>query len=134
MVPIGLAMGRLGNFINGELWGRVTTVRWGMVFPQVDNYPRHPSQLYELGLEGLLLFVILWGYTNKPRPRYAASGLFLCFYALFRLLVENYRQPDAPLGFIAFDWLTMGQLLSLPMIIVGTFLVVISKKKLESEK
>lgn len=129
MVPIGLAMGRLGNFINGELWGRVTTVPWGMVFPQVDSQPRHPSQVYELCLEGVVLFCILWIYTLKPRPRYSASGLFLCFYGLFRLLVENYRQPDAPLGFIIFNWLTMGQLLSLPMVVIGIGLFLKSLKQ-----
>lgn len=128
IVPVGLAMGRLGNFINGELWGRVTTMPWGMVFPEVDNLPRHPSQLYELSLEGLLLFTILWIYTAKPRARYAASGLFLCFYGLFRFIIENFREPDAPLGFIAFDWLTMGQLLSLPMVILGVVLILMSKK------
>lgn len=129
LVPIGLAMGRLGNFINGELWGRVTDVPWGMIFPYVDASPRHPSQLYELFLEGVLLFIILWRFTNKPRARYCASGLFLLLYACFRFLIENYRQPDAPLGFIAFDWLTMGQLLSLPMLLLGMILLFISRLK-----
>jgi phosphatidylglycerol:prolipoprotein diacylglycerol transferase len=119
LVPLGLAAGRIGNFINGELWGRVTTVSWGMVFPHVDNLPRHPSQLYEFALEGCLLFVLLWSYCLKPRPRYAASGAFLILYGVFRIISECFRQPDAPLGFIAFNWLTMGQLLSLPMIILG---------------
>ncbi len=125
LVPIGLAMGRLGNFINGELWGRVTTVPWGMIFLNVDNQPRHPSQLYELCLEGLLLFIILWFFTNKPRPRYVASGMFLFLYGIFRFTAEHFRQPDAPLGFIAFDWLTMGQLLSLPMVVFGVGLLIV---------
>lgn len=129
LVPIGLAMGRLGNFINGELWGRVTSMPWGMVFPGVDNLPRHPSQLYELFLEGILLFAILWIFTSKPRSRYASSGLFLLLYGCFRFFIENFRQPDAPLGFIAFNWLTMGQLLSFPMLIMGIFLMIRSMKK-----
>lgn len=123
LVPVGLAAGRLGNFINGELWGRVTTVPWGMVFPHVDGQPRHPSQLYEFALEGCLLFILLWLYALRPRPRYAISGAFLLLYGTFRFIVECFRQPDSPIGFIAFDWLTMGQLLSLPMIIFGGGLI-----------
>lgn len=129
IVPLGLAAGRLGNFINGELWGRVTDVSWGVVFPHVDLAPRHPSQLYEFALEGCLLFILLWLYTSKPRPRCAASGAFLVLYACFRTIAEIFRQPDAPIGFIAFDWLTMGQLLSLPMLVGGIFLLYYAYKK-----
>lgn len=119
LVPIGLGAGRLGNFIGGELWGRVTDVPWGMVFPQAGALPRHPSQLYQFMLEGLLLFVILWCYSAKPRPTMTVSGLFLTCYGLFRFVVEFFRQPDAHLNFVALDWMTMGQLLSLPMIAAG---------------
>lgn len=119
VVPIGLAFGRLGNFINGELWGRETDVPWGMIFPTGGLIPRHPSQLYEFFLEGIVLFVILWFFSQKPRPRFAISGLFLLGYGLVRFFVEFFRQPDAQMGFIAFDWLTQGQLLSLPMIFLG---------------
>ncbi|WP_455210005.1 prolipoprotein diacylglyceryl transferase [Kaarinaea lacus] len=126
LVTIGLGAGRLGNFINGELWGRVTDVPWGMVFPGGGPLPRHPSQLYEFLLEGVVLFFILWIFSAKPRPRMAVSGLFALCYGIFRFLVEFVRQPDAYMGdggFIAFGWLTMGQLLSLPMILVGMALL-----------
>lgn len=119
LVPLGLAAGRLGNFINGELWGRVTTVPWGMVFPNAGPLPRHPSQLYEFLLEGVLLFIILWWYSSKRRPPFAIAALFLVGYGCFRFFVEFFRQPDPQLGFIAWGWLTMGQLLSFPMILVG---------------
>ncbi len=122
LVPLGLAAGRLGNFINGELWGRVTQVPWGMVFPAVDNQPRHPSQLYEMGLEGLLLFGIIWWYARKPRPVGRVSALFLVSYALLRSLAETWRQPDQAVGFLAWGWLTEGQLLSLPLLVVGLYL------------
>jgi phosphatidylglycerol:prolipoprotein diacylglycerol transferase len=122
LVPIGLATGRLGNFINAELWGRPTNVPWAMVFPNVDTLPRHPSQLYELALEGVALFVILWWYSSKPRPRGAVSGLFLICYGCFRFAVEFTRQPDSFLGVLALG-LTMGQWLSLPMIILGVVLL-----------
>ncbi len=124
LVPIGLGAGRLGNFIGGELWGRVTDVPWAMVFPRAGDLPRHPSQLYQLALEGVLLFLILWWYSAKPRPRMAVSGLFLICYGVFRFVVEFFRQPDAHLGYIAFNWLTMGQLLTLPMVLVGLMLMV----------
>lgn len=126
LAPPGLFFGRMGNFINGELWGRPTDLPWGMVFPTeaAGNVPRHPSQLYEALLEGVLLFVILWIYSARPRPRLAVIGLFLMLYGAFRFSVEFARQPDAHLGFIAFDWLSMGQLLSLPMILVGAGLMV----------
>ncbi len=122
LVPLGLAFGRAGNFINGELWGRITDVPWGMVFPYVGKEPRHPSQLYELGLEGIILFIIVWWYANKPRPAGCVSGIFLIGYALSRLVIECFREPDQQLGYIAFNWLTMGQLLSLPMLLAGLFL------------
>ncbi|BCM24059.1 prolipoprotein diacylglyceryl transferase [Methyloradius palustris] len=122
LVPIGLAAGRMGNFINGELWGRATNLPWGMVFPRVDNVPRHPSQLYEFGLEGILLFIILWTYSAKPRPVGAISGLFLIGYGTFRFLVEFTRQPDSFLGFLALG-MSMGQWLSLPMVLVGIWML-----------
>ncbi len=122
-VPIGLFTGRIGNFINGELWGHPTDLPWAMVFPHVDNLPRHPSQLYEALLEGLVLFIILWIYSRKPRPRMAVSGLFLLGYGCFRFAVEWARQPDSHLGYLAFNWLTMGQALSLPMIVIGIILL-----------
>jgi phosphatidylglycerol:prolipoprotein diacylglycerol transferase len=122
LVPIGLATGRLGNFINAELWGRPTDVPWAMVFPNVDTLPRHPSQLYEFALEGVALFVILWWFSSKPRPRGAVSGLFLICYGCFRFAVEFTRQPDSFLGVLALG-LTMGQWLSLPMIILGLVLL-----------
>jgi len=122
-VPIGLGAGRLGNYINGELWGRVTDVPWAMVFPFVDNQPRHPSMLYEAFLEGLVLFLILWWFSSKPRPLRAVSGVFMLGYGVFRFSVEFVRQPDAQIGFVAFDWLTMGHLLSAPMILYGLYLL-----------
>ncbi|PIE82621.1 MAG: prolipoprotein diacylglyceryl transferase [Cardiobacteriales bacterium] len=123
LVPVGLFFGRFGNFINGELWGRVTDAPWAMVFPTGGPLPRHPSQLYEMALEGLLLFMILWLYSTKPRAMGRVSGLFLMGYGVFRSLVELVREPDAHLNFIAFNWLTMGQLLSLPMILAGLYLL-----------
>ncbi|MBE9550122.1 MAG: prolipoprotein diacylglyceryl transferase [Proteobacteria bacterium] len=145
IVPLGLMFGRLGNFIGGELWGRKTDAAWGMIFPNSIESPlgtealhqlyltgalnaeaRHPSQLYQAGLEGLLLFLILWFYSRKPRPRAAVSGMFLLGYGAFRFLVEFFRQPDVQLQFIAFDWLTMGQILSLPMVITGMILIIIA--------
>lgn len=125
-VPIGLGAGRIGNFINGELWGRPTDLPWGMVFPFVDNQPRHPSMLYEAFMEGLVLFVIMWLFSSRPRPLRAVSGLFMLCYGLFRFGVEFVRQPDAHVGFVAFGWLTEGQLLSAPMILFGIFLLVVA--------
>jgi len=119
VVPIGLGAGRIGNFINGELWGRVTDVPWGMVFPHAGPLARHPSELYEFLLEGVLFFILLWGYSRRPRRRYTVSGLFLIGYGTFRFFVEFFREPDSQLGYILFGTLTMGQLLSLPMILVG---------------
>ncbi|MGD8207422.1 MAG: prolipoprotein diacylglyceryl transferase [Chromatiales bacterium] len=124
MIPIGLGAGRIGNFLNGELWGRVADLPWAMVFPGAGPDPRHPSQLYQALLEGLVMFVILWVFSSRPRPLRAVSGLFLILYGLFRFAVEFVREPDAHLGFIAFGWLTMGQLLTLPMILFGLWLMV----------
>lgn len=119
MVPCGLAAGRLGNFINGELWGRATDLPWGMVFPQAgDNIARHPSQLYQFAGEGVALFVLLWLFSRKPRPMGAVSGAFLAGYGVFRFMAEFAREPDNYLGLLTFG-LSMGQLLSLPMIAAG---------------
>jgi phosphatidylglycerol:prolipoprotein diacylglycerol transferase len=120
LVPIGLGAGRIGNFINAELWGAETSVRWGVLY---DGVVRHPSQLYEAALEGLLLFIILWWYSAKPRPYMAVSALFLLCYGVFRFFVEFYRVPDADLGYLLFDWVTMGQILSAPMIIAGAIML-----------
>jgi phosphatidylglycerol:prolipoprotein diacylglycerol transferase len=121
LVPPGLFFGRIGNFINGELWGRPTDVPWAMIFhtPGAGDVPRHPSQLYQAALEGMALFLILWIYSAKPRPTMAVSGLFLLCYGVFRFVIELFRQPDPQMGFIAFGWLTMGQALSVPMILLG---------------
>jgi phosphatidylglycerol:prolipoprotein diacylglycerol transferase len=118
LVPLGLGAGRIGNFINGELWGRPTDVPWAMIFPEHDQLPRHPSQLYEFGLEGLILFAVLWLFSRKQRPVGAVSGLFLVGYGLVRFLVEFTREPDSFLGLLALG-LSMGQWLSLPMIVAG---------------
>ncbi len=123
LVPVGLFAGRIGNFINGELWGRVSDVPWAMVFPTGGPLPRHPSQLYEAGLEGIVLFLALWFYSSRPRPSMAVSGLFLLLYGCFRFFVEFFRQPDVQLGFVAFGWMSQGQLLSLPMIVAGLLLI-----------
>ncbi|MBM5571834.1 MULTISPECIES: prolipoprotein diacylglyceryl transferase [Deefgea] len=131
LVPLGLAAGRLGNFINGELWGRVTDAAtpWAMIFPQaMDGLPRHPSQLYQFALEGVLLFVILWRYSAKPRATGQISALFLIGYGAFRFIAEFAREPDDFLGLLAMN-LSMGQLLSLPMIIFGLVLLVWSNGK-----
>ena len=149
LVPIGLGLGRLGNFIGGELWGRHTDAPWGVIFPraldalgksrdelyqmylagELNHEARHPSQLYEFTLEGVVMFSVLWLYSRKPRPRYAVSGLFALLYGLFRFSVEFVREPDVQLGFIAFDWLTMGQILSLPLIVVGVVLLLMSREQ-----
>ena len=123
LVPLGLAAGRIGNFINEELYGRVTGVPWGMVFPGGGSLPRHPSQLYEFLLEGILLFIILWRFSSKIRPRFAVMSLFLLCYGMFRFVAEFFRQPDQQLGFVAWGWLTRGQELSLPMIVGGAFML-----------
>ncbi len=125
LVPIGLGAGRIGNFINGRLWGKETDLPWGMVFPdsRAGGVPRHPSQLYEVLLEGVVLFVVLWLFSRRPRPTMALSALFLMLYGVFRFLVEFVRVPDVQYGYLAFDWVTMGQVLSLPMILAGAFML-----------
>ena len=145
LVPPGLGFGRIGNYIGGELWGKYTRGDWGVVFPSglpepyrsldpvalkaqfdagaLDAFARHPSQLYQAFLEGLVLFCVLWWYSAKPRPRYAVSGLFALLYGGFRFLVEFVRMPDAHLGYLAFGWLTMGQVLSLPLVALGLCLL-----------
>ncbi|MBR0347294.1 MAG: prolipoprotein diacylglyceryl transferase [Rudaea sp.] len=148
LVPIGLGLGRLGNFINGELWGKLTTEPWGVIFPsalenlnkthaelqqmylagQLNDQARHPSQLYEFALEGVVMFAVLYLYSMKPRPRYAVSGLFALMYGVFRFAVEFVRMPDAQLGYLAFGWLTMGQIQSLPLILVGLILLIMSRR------
>jgi phosphatidylglycerol:prolipoprotein diacylglycerol transferase len=125
---IGFGAGRIGNFINGELWGKPTDVPWAVI---VDGTPLHPSQLYEATLEGLVLFVILWWYTSTPRFRWAPSGLFLLCYGVFRCLVEFVRVPDENRGYLLFDWVTMGQLLSLPMIVAGLAMLAIAYRRRE---
>lgn len=122
LAPVGLGPGRIGNFINQELWGKVTDLPWGMVFKHGGPWPRHPSQLYEAFLEGLVLFVLLWWYSARPRPTGAVSGLFLMGYGTFRFLVEFVREPDPQLGYLAWGWVTMGQALSLPMVLAGAAL------------
>jgi phosphatidylglycerol:prolipoprotein diacylglycerol transferase len=123
-VPTGLASGRVGNFINGELWGRAAdpALPWAMVFPQAgDGIARHPSQIYQFALEGVLLFVLLWWFARRPRPLGAVSGAFLLGYGVFRFLAEYFREPDAFLGLLAFQW-SMGQWLSGPMVAIGALL------------
>ncbi len=143
LVPHGLFLGRIGNFINGELWGHRTDLPWGLRLP-CEDFPRqcadqpagtllspavHASQLYEAALEGLVLFLILWLYSSRPRPTMAVSGLFLLLYGVFRFLVELVRIPDAHIGYLAFDWLTMGQILSVPMILFGGVLLVLAYRR-----
>ena len=145
VVPIGLAAGRIGNFINGELWGKVSTLPWAMRIPCVGTHftgseycqhivsgyslPRQPTQLYEFLLEGVVMFVVLFLFTMKPRPRMAASGLFALLYGCFRFAVEFVRLPDPQFGYLAFGWLTMGQVLSLPLIIIGIVLLVLAYRR-----
>lgn len=145
LVPHGLGLGRLGNWIGGELWGKPTGGEWGVVFPPalpaelamldpaalrarfeagaLDEFARHPSQLYQFALEGVVMFAILWWYSRKPRPRYAVAGLFALLYGVFRFAVEFVREPDAHIGYLAFGWLTMGQVLSLPLVALGLVLL-----------
>ncbi|MFT0534305.1 prolipoprotein diacylglyceryl transferase [Castellaniella hirudinis] len=124
LIPLGLAAGRLGNFINGELWGRPTDLPWAMVFPgSQDGLARHPSQLYEMGLEGFALFALLWWFARKPRPMGQTSAVFLMAYGVLRFLVEFTREPDDFLGLLA-GGLSMGQLLSIPMVLIGLGLFV----------
>ncbi|HEX7770586.1 MAG TPA: prolipoprotein diacylglyceryl transferase [Dokdonella sp.] len=145
LVPPGLGFGRIGNYVGGELWGKYTAADWGVVFPSglpepyrgldpaalkaqfdagaLDAFARHPSQLYQAVLEGLVMFAVLWWFSSKPRPRYAVSGMFALMYGVFRFIVEFVRVPDAQLGYLAFGWLTMGQVLSLPLVLLGLFLL-----------
>lgn len=124
LVPLGLLFGRIGNFINGELWGAPTDWATGMIVPYLkDNIPHHPSQLYEGFLEGFVLFIILWIFASKPRPTMAISGLFLVGYGFFRFLVEFVRLPDAHIGYLMGGWLTMGHILTLPMLIAGSWML-----------
>jgi phosphatidylglycerol:prolipoprotein diacylglycerol transferase len=154
LVPPGLGFGRLGNFIGGELWGKHTDQPWGVIFPKsLDSYglshdallalyragqlnaeARHPSQLYEALLEGGVMFTVLFFYSRKPRPRYAVSGLFALMYGIFRFAIEFVREPDAQLGYLAFGWVTMGQILSLPLIALGIVLLVLSRRQLNPSK
>lgn len=122
LVPIGLGAGRIGNFLNAELWGRTTDVPWAIIFPGAGGEPRHPSQLYEFALEGVVLFIILWLYSARPRPVGAVSGLFLLGYGSFRFVVEYFREPDAHIGLYQMG-LSQGQLLCLPMIVLGLWLI-----------
>lgn len=150
IIPSGLGFGRLGNYIGGELWGKPTGGSWGVVFPDslpaeyarlpmdqlralhdtgaLDRFARHPSQLYQMMLEGVVMMAVLLLYSRKPRPRYAVSGLFALLYGSFRFLVEFVREPDAHIGYLAFGWLTMGQVLSLPLVAVGLFLLWLSHR------
>ena len=149
LVPAGLGFGRLGNFANMELPGRATDSLFGMIYPcgadpirrinplctgQWEEFARHPSPLYQAVAEGLVLFIIVWLFTARPRPTGAASGVFLVGYGCMRFITEFARQPDAHLGFIAFDWLTMGQLLSLPMVAFGIFIVWWSGTRMAEKK
>jgi phosphatidylglycerol:prolipoprotein diacylglycerol transferase len=130
LVPIGLGAGRIGNFINAELWGKATDLPWAMVFPtDPQQLARHPSQLYQFALEGIALFAILWFYSRKPRPTMAVSGMFAASYGVFRFIVEFVRVPDAQLGYLAGGWLTMGQILCLPMILGGLGLIAYAYKR-----
>jgi phosphatidylglycerol:prolipoprotein diacylglycerol transferase len=129
LVPLGLALGRLGNFINGELWGRIAdpSLPWAMVFPHVDSLPRHPSPLYQAALEGMMLFILLWLYAGKERPRGAVSAAFLVGYGAFRFIAEYFRAPDAGI-FGRSEIVSMGQWLSLPMILAGIILLALAHR------
>lgn len=134
LVPIGLGLGRLGNFINAELPGRVSEHSWAMIFPLTDSLPRHPSQLYQAFAEGLVLFVVLWLFGRSKPPLAAMSGLFVLSYGVLRFTTEFFREPDAHLGFVALDWMSMGQVLSLPLIVLGIFILIWSYKRVRHEK
>jgi len=145
LVPAGLGLVRVGNYIGGELWGKPTGAEWGVVFPRslpepfasmdvqalgaqfdagiLASFARHPSQLYEAALEGLVMFCVLVWYSSRPRPRFAVSGLFALLYGVFRFAVEFVREPDQQLGYLAFGWLTMGQVLTTPLIVLGLYLL-----------
>ena len=131
LAPLGLFFGRVGNFINGELWGKPTDLPWGF---RVGGEVLHPSMLYEAVLEGLVLFVVLWVYSAKERPFMSVSGLFLLLYGVFRFLVEFVRVPDAHLGYLAADWVTMGQILSMPMIVLGAAMLFLAYRNRRPEE
>jgi phosphatidylglycerol:prolipoprotein diacylglycerol transferase len=129
LVPLGLGAGRIGNFINGELWGRPTDVSWGMIFPYVDDLPRHPSQLYQFFLEGIVLFLLVWIYSAKPRPMGAVTGMFMIGYGVVRSIAEFFREPtEGFMGLLTFG-ISMGQWLSIPMILAGFALIVWSGRQ-----
>lgn len=124
LVPIGLGLGRLGNFIGQELWGRPTDVPWAMIFPNDPlQLPRHPSQLYQFALEGVVLFVIMMWFARRPRPDWAVAGVFSLSYGCLRFIVEFFREPDPHLGIQALGWMTRGQMLCIPMMLLGLFLL-----------
>ncbi|MEP0203858.1 MAG: prolipoprotein diacylglyceryl transferase [Halioglobus sp.] len=125
LAPIGLALGRLGNFIGQELWGRATDVPWAMIFPRDPlQLARHPSQLYQFALEGMILFALVLWFASRPRPAGAVAGLFALGYGCLRFAAEFFREPDAHLGFQALGWVTRGQILCIPMIAIGVYLLV----------
>ena len=126
LVPIGLGLGRLGNFINNELWGKTTDFFLGFL---VEGVVRHPTQLYEAVLEGLILFLILWIYSLEQRRRGMVAAAFLFYYGLFRIFIEFFRIPDSHIGYLYSDWLTLGQLLSLPMLILGLWIIITHRLK-----
>ena len=123
LVPIGLFTGRIGNFINGELWGKPTDLVWGVIFPKIDNLTRHPTQIYEAFLEGIVLFVILNFSLPKNTRTSRVTAYFLIFYSLFRFIVEFFREPDAHIGYLIFSWVTMGQILCAPMFLLGIYIL-----------
>jgi len=122
VIPVGLFSGRMANFINGELWGTPSDLPWAMIFPHPDaeGIARHPSQLYEAFFEGLVLFIVVWWFSAKPRPAMAVTGLLFVGYGISRSGIEFVREPDVHLGYLAGDWLTMGQVLTFPMIVIGS--------------
>lgn len=132
LIAPGLFFGRIGNFVNQELWGKTTDLPWGVLFYTAPGLPRHPSQLYEALLEGLVLFILVWWYSSKQPASGRVCGLFLLGYGVFRFFVEFYREPDGHIGAVALDWVTMGQVLSLPMVCLGLFLLM--RKRSISQK
>lgn len=129
VVPVGLGAGRIGNFINQELPGRISHLPWAIDYPKYGPEPRHPSAIYQFLTEGVLLFIILWWVSSKPRKRGLVAGLFVLLYGCFRFFTEFFRRPDPQLGFIAFNWMTMGQLLCIPMIVIGILIVLWSRRQ-----